>query len=248
MNSPIKVCSICQTDLDGKKRVKDSEGNYFCPRCWEARTSLGAMDEKALPVASASVATTPGLSVASRPSPARPSASSSVQSTPRDVPPALRRKAIMPPLVMGGILTVLGWAGYIACAVFHYDIFATGNHSVGDDHAGMVRNEFYLALAVILTLVGTVGAGLVARSHLYTVRYGRLVAGRIAGLATMAYKGARKVVVEYEVDGKTYEYQSSEGGVPVALNMGLGDAVTVYAHPRKPGRAVVLWEAPPAGV
>jgi hypothetical protein len=167
------------------------------------------------------------------------------QST-REVPPELWRKAVLPPFAMGLTLAVLGWAGYIACAVFHYDIFATGNHAVSDDHAGMVRNEFYLGLALVLTLVGTVGAGLVARSQLYTVKHGRLVTGRIAGLATMAYKGVRKVVVEYEVDGKTYKYQSSEGNVPVELKMGVGDAVTVYAHPKKPSRAVVLWEAPPA--
>jgi hypothetical protein len=246
MITAIKVCSICQTDLDGKKRIKDTEGSYFCPRCWEARLSLAGVAEPTPPaVVDVGRSTAPSQPSSTQP-PASPPARqpASVQSLSRDVPPSLWRKAVWPPLGMGAALLVLGWAGYIASAVFHYDIFATGDHTVRDDHAGILHNQIYLGMALFFTLLGTAGAALVARSRLYTVKHGRRVTGRIAGLASFGYKGVRKVIVEYEVDGRSYEYQSSEGNVPVYLKMGLGDEVIVYAHPRKPSRAVVLRQAP----
>jgi hypothetical protein len=60
----------------------------------------------------------------------------------------------------------------------------------------------------------------------------------------MAYKGVRKIVIEYEIDGERHTYKSSEGNVAVNLNLGIGDAVTVYVHPIRHKRAVVVWNAP----
>ena len=40
MNATIKICSICEAELNGKKRWKDAGGNYFCPACWDARLNL----------------------------------------------------------------------------------------------------------------------------------------------------------------------------------------------------------------
>jgi hypothetical protein len=101
--------------------------------------------------------------------------------------------------------------------------------------------------AIVFTLLGTVGPWLIARSQLYTVRYGELVVGRIGGLATLTVRGMRKVVVEYQVDGVVRKYESSEGAVAMALKLDVGDPVMVYVHPTRPKRAVVVWERPGAG-
>ncbi len=32
-----KYCSVCRADVSQSKRVKDAEGAYYCPPCWQAR-------------------------------------------------------------------------------------------------------------------------------------------------------------------------------------------------------------------
>jgi hypothetical protein len=61
----------------------------------------------------------------------------------------------------------------------------------------------------------------------------------------MTYKGMRKVTVAYEIDGRRYEYATSTEGPLNTNRFQVGDAVTVYVHPSKPKRAVVIWETPP---
>jgi hypothetical protein len=165
---------------------------------------------------------------------------------PREVPTKLWRKAVWPPVAIGALLILLGWGVYIGGRFFHYDP-VSADHTIRDDSSGALNLEMYLWMAIIFTLLGTVGPWLIARSQLYTVRYGPLVEGRITGLATLAFKGARKVVVEYQVDRVVHKYESSEGAVAVALKLGVGDPVTVYVHPTRPKRAVVVWERPGAG-
>ena len=36
-DSQRKFCSICHTDISETKRVKDAEGHYYCPACWQAQ-------------------------------------------------------------------------------------------------------------------------------------------------------------------------------------------------------------------
>jgi hypothetical protein len=35
-----KVCALCGMDLSGQKRVKNPSGEYFCPPCWKAQSSI----------------------------------------------------------------------------------------------------------------------------------------------------------------------------------------------------------------
>lgn len=37
-----KYCCICHADVSLTKRVKDSEGQYYCPACWKARLDAAA--------------------------------------------------------------------------------------------------------------------------------------------------------------------------------------------------------------
>jgi hypothetical protein len=31
-----KFCSVCSVDISLTKRVKDKQGHYYCPPCWQA--------------------------------------------------------------------------------------------------------------------------------------------------------------------------------------------------------------------
>ena len=36
---PLKQCAVCGTDVSGRKRTKDPEGNYYCEPCWGAKVA-----------------------------------------------------------------------------------------------------------------------------------------------------------------------------------------------------------------
>jgi hypothetical protein len=46
--STVKTCVVCATDLATKRRLKDTNGNYFCPGCYEqARAAAQSANESA---------------------------------------------------------------------------------------------------------------------------------------------------------------------------------------------------------
>ena len=38
-----KSCCVCHIDISTTKRVKDENGAYYCPTCWQARTDANAV-------------------------------------------------------------------------------------------------------------------------------------------------------------------------------------------------------------
>ena len=48
MEAISKSCFICDEDLINRKRIKDADGNYFCPGCWEARKSFDSSQAKSV--------------------------------------------------------------------------------------------------------------------------------------------------------------------------------------------------------
>jgi len=125
--------------------------------------------------------------------------------------------------------------------MFHYDFFSN-DHVVSSDSAGTLRVQMYFWMAIFFTLLGTIGAGLIARSQLNVVKHGQDVVGTIIGLASTRYKGMRKVVVEYYIGDQRFEHASSDGEVAVRCGLNVGDQVAMYVHPKHPNRAVVEWQ------
>jgi hypothetical protein len=37
-----KYCSVCHADVSLGKRVKDADGRYYCPSCWQAQLDATA--------------------------------------------------------------------------------------------------------------------------------------------------------------------------------------------------------------
>jgi hypothetical protein len=157
----------------------------------------------------------------------------------RIVPTRLWRKAVLPPLAGGGFFFILGWANYISYALFNYNLLGR-KHVEPDAVGGAFTGTVYLWMAIGFTVIGLGGGWWVARAHLYIMRYGRKVTGRIIGKARHSYRGMQDVVVEYEVEGVRYEH--AETSSPALLDgLEVGDPVTVHVHPRRPKRAVILW-------
>ncbi len=61
MASVQKICVGCSADVSNKKRVKDTEGNYYCQSCYEAKSGAKKI---AQPVAAAAAANTAAVAVA----------------------------------------------------------------------------------------------------------------------------------------------------------------------------------------
>jgi hypothetical protein len=71
-----KRCATCELDVAGQKRFKDSQGNYYCPACWEDR----AAPQSKTSSASAASTRAASASVAPRSAPRTP---------PREVSPRM---------------------------------------------------------------------------------------------------------------------------------------------------------------
>jgi hypothetical protein len=84
----------------------------------------------------------------------------------RQIPVKLWRKAVWPPMGVGLMMILFGWVAYVACRFFQYDLLSS-DHAVRDDSSGALRLTFYFCMAVFFTFLGTVVAGLIARSNLY---------------------------------------------------------------------------------
>jgi hypothetical protein len=81
---PTKACSVCDADLNGQKRVKDAEGNYFCPACWQARLDVQRSTSTAAPISAVSKPAAPPSQPLAH---ARPSAAVKAPDVLKNTPP-----------------------------------------------------------------------------------------------------------------------------------------------------------------
>jgi hypothetical protein len=93
-----------------------------------------------------------------------------------------------------------------------------------------------LILALIFAAVGVACACLSAGFAIASYHFASTAAhveGTVTRMQVTSNRGSSAPVVRYEVDGKSYEFQSSVSSNPPAHVV--GDKVTVMYHPERPG-------------